>query len=470
MVVCWSFTGPCKRNSIFAHTKNRPTVKDLIKQLEAAPGAQVKIGVTDLDGVLRTKYLHRKKVISALKDGMGFCNVIFGWDSQDALYGHPVHDPGFADSPARLQPETLRHIPWENNIPFLLADFSDGNDPAAAACPRSLLKRVIAKAEEMGFTARFGPEYEWFVYRETPDSVLEKGHKDLQPLTPGMFGYSGLRTGQNAGYFADLFEQLGQFGVEIEGLHTETGPGALEAAISHQPALEAADRAVLFKQGVRQISYRHGLVASFMAKPKADLPGCGGHLHQSLWRDGKNAFFGEDQQHGMSDTFRHYLAGQLALLPACLPMFAPTVNSYKRYVAGSWAATRCNWGVDNRTVALRVIPGGEKSCRLETRVPGADANPYLVIAAALAAGLYGIEHKLPLNLPPVEGSAYAQNIGVLLPNDLGAAAGAMSVEGLLSDLLGEDFLSHFIKTRRWEWQQYQAAVTDWEVKRYFEVI
>lgn len=445
-------------------------MNDLLKQLETAPGDQVKIGITDIDGVLRTKYLHRKKVISALQNGMGFCNVIFGWDSQDTPYPPPVHDPGYADSHASLRPETFRRIPWENDLPFLLADFADSDDPASAACPRSLLQRVVARAADLGFTARFGPEYEWFVYRETPDSVAEKGFNDLRTVTSGMFGYSGLRTGLNANYFADLFGQLGMFKVEIEGLHTETGPGVMEAAISHQTALEAADRAVLFKQGVRQISYRHGLLASFMAKPRADLPGCGGHLHQSLWRDGKNAFYDEAGAHSMSDIFEHYLAGQLALLPGLMPLFAPTVNSYKRYVAGSWAATRCNWGVDNRTVALRVIPGGPQGCRLETRIPGADANPYLVIATALAAGLYGIERKLPLDLPPVTGSAYAQNIGAPLPNNLGAAAGAMEAGGPHHNLLGKDFTEHFIKTRRWEWQQYQAAVTDWELKRYLEII
>lgn len=438
--------------------------------LQASPHPHVKVGVTDLDGVLRTKYLHRDKVISALESDFGFCNVIFGWDSQDELYGHAVADPGFADLPATLRPETVRQLPWENDLPFVLADFAGASGPAAAACPRSLLRRVVARAEALGFSARFGPEYEWFTYRETPTSLAEKDYHNPQPLTPGMFGYSGLRTGQNASYFEDLFQQLGRFGVELEGLHTETGPGVMEAAISHQPALEAADRAILFKQGVKQISYRHGLLASFMAKPRADLPGCGGHLHQSLWRDGKNAFHDAGGTHGMSDTFRHYLAGQLALLPALLPLFAPTVNSYKRYVAGSWAATRANWGVDNRTVALRVIPGSAKSCRLETRVPGADANPYLVIAAALAAGLYGIEQQLELKDPPVKGSAYEQEVGALLANDLGAAAGAMSVDGPHSSLLGKDFLHHFLNTRQWEWQQYQRAVTDWERRRYLEIV
>ncbi|MEM6769858.1 MAG: glutamine synthetase, partial [Bacteroidota bacterium] len=249
----------------------------------------------------------------------------------------------------------------------------------------------------------------------------------------------------------------------------ETGPGVLEAAITHQTALEAADRAMLFKQGVRQISYRHGFVASFMAKPSAELPGCGGHLHQSLWAEGRNMFYDADDPYGMSDTFRHYLAGQLTLLPALLPLFAPTVNSYKRFVAGSWAATHANWGVDNRTTALRVIPGGAKGTRLETRVPGADANPYLAMAAALAAGLYGIEHALPLELAPVRGSAYQAASGALLPANLGAAAGAMEGTKAMEELLGAEFTAHLVATRQWEWSQYQRAVTDWERRRYLEI-
>lgn len=445
-------------------------MKDIINQLKASPHNRVKIGVTDLDGVLRAKYLHRDKVLSALDHGLGFCNVIFGWDSQDTLYDHPSPDSGFADLKATLRPGTLRTIPWEENLPFLLADFGDDEGPLAYACPRSLLRKVVQKAETMGLTAHFGPEYEWFVYRETPESLAEKEGLLPQPLTPGMFGYSGLRSGLNSNYLGELFDQLHAFRVSLEGLHTETGPGVLEAAIIHQPALEAADRAILFKQGVRQISYRHGLLASFMSKPSVDLPGCGGHLHQSLWQGGKNIFHDPEDQHGMSAVLRHYLAGQLALLPAFLPLFAPTVNSYKRYVSGSWAATHANWGVDNRTVALRVIPGGPKSTRLETRVPGADANPYLAIAAALAAGLYGIEQQLSLELDPVNGSAYEQASGFSLPDNLGAATGAMEVAGAAAELLGEDFSKHFIATRKWEWNEYQKAVTDWERRRYLEII
>ncbi|MBB4080352.1 glutamine synthetase [Lewinella aquimaris] len=432
------------------------------------PSSRVKVAVTDIDGILRAKYISRDKLLNALDHGFGFCNVVFGWDSQDVVYANHVADAGFADAAAHIVESSRRAIPWESDLPFFLADFRHDGGPAGTACPRSLLQRVIERAASLGFTARFGPEYEWFMYRETPVTADRKSHQHLRPLSPGMFGYSGLRTAQHTGLMSDLFDRLAEFGIDLEGLHTETGPGVLEAAIVHQEAMEAADRAVLFKQGVKEIAYRHGLIASFMAKPSAALPGCGGHLHQSLWRDGENVFNDSTGRHGMSKVMEQYTAGQLEFLPSLMPFFAPNINSYKRYVPGSWAATRANWGVDNRTTALRVIPGGPTSTRLETRVPGADANPYLAIAAALAAGLYGIEHELPLDLPAVEGSAYEQSVGTPLPNHLGGAAGAMK-GGKAADLFGEDFTTHFVRTREWEWQQYLGAVTDWETRRYFEL-
>ena len=209
------------------------------------------------------------------------------------------------------------------------------------------------------------------------------------PLTPGMFGYSLLRLNQNRGYVNALFDELGAFGVPIEGLHTETGPGVLEAAIRYSAPLESADRAVLFKSGAKEIGHRFGILPSFMAKWSSELPGCSGHIHQSLWdQAGRRTCSSiRRQRDGMSSTFRSYIAGQLACLPELLPLYAPTVNSYKRLVEGAWAPTRANWGVDNRTTALRVIPGGAKCTRVETRVNGSDTNPYLALAAALASGL-----------------------------------------------------------------------------------
>ena len=443
---------------------------ELKEEAWARPDRRVKIGVTDLDGVLRAKYVSGEKLASANRQGFGFCNVIFGWDIADAVYPDPLPDPGFADARAQPDMATMRQLPWEEDIPFVLADFREDAGFAGAVCPRTLLARVVKRGEAMGFTARFGPEYEWFTYRETPESLAKKDFRRLRPLTPGMFGYSGLRTSQNGDFLRDLFEQLAAFGVQLEGLHTETGPGVLEAAVSHRETLEAADRAVLLKMGVKELSYRHGLVSSFMAKPSADLPGCGGHLHQSLWRGETNVFYDSDAAGGISQTLRHYIAGQLLLLPQIMPLFAPTVNSYKRYTEGSWAATRANWGTENRTVALRHVPGGEANSRLETRVPGADANPYLAIAAALAAGLYGIEHGLEPDTPAVTGSSYEQRIGRELPRNLGDAVEAMRASDLARDLFGAEFCDHFLRTRELEWRGFLRAVTDWETGRYFEQV
>ena len=264
--------------------------------------------------------------------------------------------------------------------------------------------------------------------------------------------------------------RLEDAGVPLEGLHTETGPGVLEAAITNSTALEAADRSALFKTFTKEIAYLHGIVPTFMAKWNVDLPGSSGHMHQSLWTpDGKNAFFDANDPNRISDTFRHYIAGQMLLLPHILPMLAPTVNSFKRLVEGMWAPTRITWGIDNRTVALRVIPGSPKSTRLELRVGGADLNPYLGVAAAYAAGLYGIENQLELTHEPIVGNGYEAD-AVHLPRDLDAAADSMDGSSIVRELLGDDFVDHFVSSRRWEARQYRAAVTDWELKRYFELV
>ena len=216
-----------------------------------------------------------------------------------------------------------------------------------------------------------------------------------------MFGYSILRSSLENPYFTDLFDLLKKFNVPLEGLHTETGPGTYEAAITYSEIIEAADRAVLFKTAVKEIAYRHGCMATFMAKINENLPGCGGHVHQSLWdKNGKkNLFYDEKDSMKMSGLMKNYIAGQLYCLPHILPMFAPVINSYKRLVEGAWAPTTLTWGTDNRTVALRVLANNSKSCRLETRVIGSDVNPYLAMAASLASGLYGIKNKLKLKQP-----------------------------------------------------------------------
>jgi len=434
---------------------------------------KIKVAITDMDGILRGKLMRKDKFLSAVDGGFGFCDVVFGWDCADVAYNNAQFTgwhTGYPDAEARIDLSTFRKVPWDNDIPFFLADFSNKKEEPLAVCPRSLLKTVRSKAEKMGFRAFFSQEFEWFNFREDADSLHQKNFAQLQPLTPGMFGYSILRSSQEKEYFNDLFEYMDQFDIPLEGLHTETGPGVYEAAIEYGEILKSADRAVLFKSSTKEIAHLHGISPTFMAKISPELPGCSGHIHQSLWDENKNLFYDANGNKKMSQLMESYMAGQLACLPYILPMIAPTINSYKRLVEGAWAPTTLTWAVDNRTVALRALPLGEKSCRLETRVVGSDTNPYLAMAACLAAGLYGIENNLKLELPETIGNGYADNGAGTLPKNLWDATQAMKNSDIPKQLFGEEFVNHFVATREWEWREFSKAVTDWETKRYFEVV
>jgi glutamine synthetase len=285
-----------------------------------------------------------------------------------------------------------------------------------------------------------------------------------------MFGYSLLRAHQAGDYFKALFNELGAFGVPIEGLHTETGPGVYEAALVYSDAMSAGDRAILFKAGAKEIAARFGIMPSFMAKWSQSYPGCSGHVHQSLSDGRRNVFFDAKGRAGMSKVFERYLAGQVAVLLEFAPMFWPTVNSYKRLVDGFWAPVKPTWGIDNRTASFRVIPGSAKSTRLETRCPGADVNPYLALAACIAAGMHGVERNLKLTAAPIEGTnAGGENVA-RAPRSLAETTRAFRASATARDWFGDDFVDHFAATREWEWRQWQDAVTDWELKRYFEII
>lgn len=436
---------------------------------------KIKFAFADIDGVLRGKLIHRDKFLDGLKDGYGFCDVVFGWDSSDNVYDNVAvtgWQSGYPDKYCRIDLNTLRNIPWQNNQTFFLADFTQPDGSSVPACPRSLLKRIAAECEAMGYHAEFAQEFEWFNFNESPKSLQEKGFANLDPLSPGMFGYSILRPSQHSEFYYDLFNLLTDFGVPIEGLHTETGPGVYEAAIIHDQVLAAADKATLFKTAVKEIASKHGITATFMAKWNADLPGCSGHIHQSLWTKDKtqNLFHDAADVNKMSDLHKHYLAGQLYCLPHLLPMYAPTINSYKRLVEGAWAPTTITWGLDNRTTAFRVINDTVSHTRLETRIPGSDTNPYLAISAALASGLYGIKHKLELTQPATIGNGYQNKTNGVLATNLEDAANAMQNSSVAKELFGDDFVQHFTNTRLWEWRQFIKQVTDWELKRYFEVI
>lgn len=448
------------------------SAEDVLRLVAERGLTHVKVGVFDLDGVLRGKYIHRDKLESALAGGFGFCDVVLGWDSNDQLYDNVRFTgwhTGYPDAQVRLLPETCRALPEEGDGLFLLGEFAG---EAEAICPRGTLRRVLARAERLGLAASAGLEYEFFVFDETPHSLAEKGWRDPQPLTPGNFGYSVLRNSVHAELYEDLLGLGEAMRFPLEGLHTETGPGVLEAALCVSDALEAADRAALFKTFSKVLCQRRGLVATFMAKWSGDYPGQSGHVHVSLrGADGASVFHDPAAPAHMSAAQRSFVAGQQALMPELLALVAPTVNSFTRLVPGFWAPTHATWGIENRTCALRVIPGSEKSQRVEYRVAGADANPYLALAAALGSGLHGMEAALEASAP-VEGNAYEAELPQdrALPPTLWDAAQRLKGSAPARDLFGEAFVEHFAASREWEEREYRRHVSDWELRRYFEII
>ncbi|MCW5660470.1 MAG: glutamine synthetase [Burkholderiaceae bacterium] len=456
-----------------ATAKEHPALAALRKS-----GAQkVKVAVSDIDGILRGKYLHVDKFLGAAephpKGGFGFCDVVFGWDSQDQCYDNTQvtgWQHGFPDALARLDLDTARHVPWDNQVPFFLGDFVNADGSPFPVCPRQTLKRVLQRARKLGFDVMAGMEFEWFNFAESPHSWAAKQGLNPETITPGMFGYSLLRMADNRGFFNALMDEMAAFRVPIEGLHTETGPGVYEAAITFSEALEAADRAILFKTGAKEIGKRFGVMPSFMAKWSQKYPGCSGHIHQSLSDGKRNLFYDDKSKRSMSKLFESYLAGQVACLMEFAPMFWPTINSYKRLVDGFWAPVKPTWGLDNRTASFRVIAGSPKSTRLETRCPGADVNPYLAMAAVVAAGMHGVEKGLKLTAPPITGTNQgAENIP-RAPRSLLRTTHTFKESAIARDWFGDTFVDHFAATRHWEHRQWQDAVTDWELKRYFEII
>jgi glutamine synthetase len=432
----------------------------------------VKLGLFDVDGVLRGKYLGREKFFSALEDGFGFCDVVLGWDSNDQLYdnvGFTGWHTAYPDARCRIVPSTCRMLPLEGDMLFFLAEF-DG--PAEAVCPRGTLRRVLARADDMGYAAQAACEYEFFLFEETPHSVREKGFKNLRNITPGYFGYSVLRASVYAEFYEHLLELCELMRMPLEGLHTETGPGVLEAAITYADALEGADRAALFKTFTKVLAQRRGWMATFMAKWSRDWPGQSGHLHISLTdKRGKPIFHDARKPHGMSDTMRWFIGGQQALMPELLAMAAPNVNSYTRLIPGFWAPTDATYGIDNRTCALRAIPGSPKSQRVEYRIAAADINPYIALAAAVGSGLWGIEHRIEPDAA-IEGNAYSRAYPGerQLPRTLWDAAQRLRASQTARALFGDDFVDHYAATREWEEREFRKTITDWELARYFEII
>jgi len=454
-------------------TEGVTNVAELNQWIEREGIRFFKIGIFDIDGVLRGKYVDLGKLQSAVDKGFGFCDVVLGWDMHDKLYERVEVSgwhTGYRDASVQLDLASLRRIPLEEDTLLLIGSFSG---VYAEVCPRTILSRTIDRAAAMGFGVDAAFEYEFFLFDETPHSIREKGYRDLQPVTPGMFGYSVLRNSVHAEFYHDLLDLMEEFDCAIEGLHTETGPGVVEAAIRYSRGLAAADKAALFKTFTKVFAQRSDMMATFMAKWSNDYPGQSGHLHISFadLASGQNAFHAEGAPHEMSQTMQYFVAGQVRYLPELLSMVCSTINSYRRLVPGMWVPTASNWGVENRTTAIRVIPAGPQAQRSEYRIAPADANPYLAQAAALASGLRGIEERLELS-DPILGNAYEDSGATShpLPTSLREASALLRGSTMARESFGDAFVDHFTTTRDWEDREFSKAVTDWDLARYFEII
>ena len=434
--------------------------------------SHVKVGVFDVDGVLRGKYISTEKFFSALENGFGFCDVVLGWDVKDQLYDNASYTgwhTGYPDATVRIVPDTCRNLPLEGDGLLFLGEFSN---QAQQVCPRNLLKRVLAKASDMGIDVFSAFEYEFFVFNETPHSVREKNYRDIEPMAPSEFGYSVIRNSAEAGTYQMLLDLANKMDFDLEGLHEETGPGVLEAAITYKSALRSADDAALFKTFTKVALQKENKMATFMARWSPDYPGQSGHIHLSLRDKSDNALFHDARQaHNMSRIMRQFVGGLQTLMPEFLAMIAPTINSYRRLVPGYWAPTEASVGIDNRTCAVRIIPGSEKSQRLEYRIAAADANPYVILSAVIASGLWGIENNADIEAM-VAGNAYDQSLPehLRLPTNLMEAAQRLEASDTARSYFGDEFVEHFAASRKWEVREFRKHISHWELERYFEII
>jgi glutamine synthetase len=451
-----------------------PTIanaQDAVRVAQERGLTHVNVGLFDIDGLLRSKRISLKKLESVLDKGLMFCDVIYGWDLHDQIYDNVTFTgwhTGFPDCPVAILPETFRELPFEDEGMFFLGQL-DG--PGAAIDPRAVCGRLIERLAGLGMTAAAGFEYEFFIFDETPESVREKNYRNLKPLAPGFFGYSGLRSLVHSELYNEILEVCETMGLPLEGLHEESGAGVLEAAITVDDALRSADNAALFKAAVKVLCERGGLMATFMARWSPDWPGQSGHIHLSLRGEDKPLFYDPAADHGISKTMRHFIAGQQALMPELLALVCPTINSYRRLIPGYWAPTAATWGIENRTCAIRAIPGSATSQRVEYRIAPADANPFAALCAALGSGLWGVEHELEPD-DPIAGNAYdlPADGPRALPQTLWDAAQRLKASEPARELFGSEFVDHFASTREWEEREFRKHISDWELERYFEAI
>jgi glutamine synthetase len=440
------------------------SLDELTKSVADGSIDTVIVAFTDMQGRLMGKRLHGEFFVEehVADHGIEGCNYLLALDMEmDPIpgYGIASWEQGYGDF--ALQPDlaTLRRIPWLEATALVLCDVVWHDGSPVAPSPRQVLKRQVERAAELGFTPMFGSELEFYLLKETYEEAHAKHYRDLTPSVPYILDYHILATTYDEPLIRQIRNGMQGAGIKVETSKGEAWPGQQEINFRFADAVTMADSHTIYKNGAKEIAHLNGCSITFMAKPDHSWIGNSCHIHSSLWREGENAFAGE------SDAFKQYLAGQIAGLKELAIFIAPTINSYKRYAAGSWAPTTLAWGHDNRTCGFRIV-GHDAGLRAETRIPGGDVNPYLAFAALLAAGLHGIENELELP-PPLEGNAYESD-AERFPHSLREGIAALEQGTMARAALGDDVVEHYLNYARTEQRLFDEAVTCYERERLYE--
>ncbi|MCA1530646.1 glutamine synthetase family protein [Bradyrhizobium yuanmingense] len=433
----------------------------------ASPARAAMIGVSDFDGVLRGKHVLGGD-LSGQDKVIKFSEAVLAWDCSDRVIPISVTQQplsAFGDADLRILSATGRSVSDVGYQYLYLAEFTGAHENI---CPRGVLRKVLRRAADLGYKCAVGFEFEFMLFKENADTIEDKPFSEWAPLTRGPFGYSIMRSVAQHELFDEILALCEKARIPLSGLHFETGPGVVEASLRHCDALEAADRATIFKSMIKAWAQRRGLMATFMAKVSEDWPGQSGHIHISMSSDGQNAFYDSNAVGNFSKVMRQFIAGQLNYMNEFCVLAAPNFNSYKRLVPGCWAPICPSWGVDNRSCAVRAISGEPSVHRLEYRLAGADVNPYLALACAIGSGILGLQTGVALPAS-IAGDASVE-MTARLPQSLSEATSRFAQSAAANEVFGERFVEAFSCSRRWEWDAVQNRVTDFERRRYFEII
>ncbi|HMB47055.1 MAG TPA: glutamine synthetase family protein [Afifellaceae bacterium] len=426
----------------------------------------------DMQGRLMGKRFHADFFIESGVDETHSCNYLLATDMEMFTvdgYKSTSWEAGYGDYTMKPDLETLRRIPWLEGTALVLCDLLDHHTHAEVPhSPRAILKKQIARLEGLGMTAFMATELEFFLFRDSFEEAQQLGYRDLTRISAYNEDYHIFQTTKEEDVMRAIRNGLNGADIPVENSKGEADAGQEEINVRYADALTMADRHAIIKNGCKEIAWQKGRAISFMAKWNYEAAGSSSHIHQSLWSlDGEPLFYDKDAEHGMSELMRHYVAGLLHNASEITCFLAPYINSYKRFAAGTFAPTKAIWSMDNRTAGYRVCGAGTKAVRIECRVGGADLNPYLAMAALIAAGIDGIENKRELE-PVFVGDAYEAEDVREIPTTLRAAAEALEGSQMLRSAFGSEVIDHYIHAAKWEQFEYDRRVTDWEVSRGFE--